>query len=702
MWLNGDDVGGPWSNEVSMAAISPIYLAAPVVELENVDATSINVLWNSVSNATAYEIQRKDSVDTSWTTLSTNTVTTNYISEDLVEGRTYTYRVRAYAYVVERDNNTYGSYSTEKSRIAFLPPVLDTPTLAVANYGTLKVKLTFGDVASATGYQIQRKFSVNSSYTTIATITEKEFIDTVATGYSDYDYRVRAYAIVNGMEIYSPYSEIKTIRATPAISLTTPTVTLENVSNSSLQLSWNNITNAEGYEVQRKDNVNTSWITLSSAVNTNTYLSEGLLSGRTYTYRVRAYVLVQYDVDRTYSGYSSEKSLIVFQPPVLDAPSVTVIKTGVLGIKVNWNSVSGATNYEVQAKSSTSSNWTTKTTTTSLTYTDTGLTNSFTYDYRVRAKVTVNGVDVFGPYSDIKTITPTKGPDGRIPVSGFIDGSQVRTKNKADITAAFGTPAKTYTVTNGEVLVYNAGSTPLKFVRLENNIVFEVYNSDPAKTDMYGIKVGDSYTTVNNKLIALFGSSNVYTVVNEGVKVRINVSKPYYDDAVISYYHLYNDKVEAFQHIAYSSDGSAYVESFDATKVNEGVAGKLVIDLTNEYRRKNGVAALTENTQVTTVAKNHSLDMHVNNFFSHNSYDGKTPAQRLTAGGVSAAFSGENIAAGNIDPVSSFYQWVNSQTGHRENLINANHKQIGVGVIYNAVNAGSSMYLSYYTQVFTR
>lgn len=101
---------------------------------------------------------------------------------------------------------------------------------------------------------------------------------------------------------------------------------------------------------------------------------------------------------------------------------------------------------------------------------------------------------------------------------------------------------------------------------------------------------------------------------------------------------------------------------------------------------------LTWSCQLATASQKHSEDMARNNYFAHNSQDGRTPFQRMSAEGYNFSTAGENIAAGNNTPQATTQQWINSP-GHCSNMMNPNYTEMGGGVAYNA----NSSYRSYWT-----
>ena len=120
-----------------------------------------------------------------------------------------------------------------------------------------------------------------------------------------------------------------------------------------------------------------------------------------------------------------------------------------------------------------------------------------------------------------------------------------------------------------------------------------------------------------------------------------------------------------------------------------------VVTLTNAERAKAGCGPLTVNATLTAVAQAHSQDMATHDYFDHNSQDGRTPFDRMTAAGYRYSTAAENIAAGQRTPQDVMTAWMNSP-GHRANILNCTLKEIGVGY----ATGSSSQYGVYWTQDF--
>jgi len=77
-------------------------------------------------------------------------------------------------------------------------------------------------------------------------------------------------------------------------------------------------------------------------------------------------------------------------------------------------------------------------------------------------------------------------------------------------------------------------------------------------------------------------------------------------------------------------------------------------------------------------ARLHSKDMAEQDYFSHNSLDGRSPWERIAAAGFEMSAGGENIAAGHQTAGGTMEGWMDSP-GHCSNIMSADFDFIGVG-----------------------
>lgn len=127
-----------------------------------------------------------------------------------------------------------------------------------------------------------------------------------------------------------------------------------------------------------------------------------------------------------------------------------------------------------------------------------------------------------------------------------------------------------------------------------------------------------------------------------------------------------------------------------------------VLNMANEARAGQGLAALSLNSQLSAAALQHSIDMGCNNFVGHTGSDGSTWYDRVTAQGYANSITArENIYVGNPDfggtPQGAMNFWLNSQV-HRDNLFNQTVSDVGIAYVF----VDGSEYGGYYTLVLAR
>jgi uncharacterized protein YkwD len=129
--------------------------------------------------------------------------------------------------------------------------------------------------------------------------------------------------------------------------------------------------------------------------------------------------------------------------------------------------------------------------------------------------------------------------------------------------------------------------------------------------------------------------------------------------------------------------------------VDTSAAGQILALVNTERAKKNNCRPLTLNSKLNKAAQAHTVDMATHNFFDHNSRDGRSPFDRITAAGYRFSSAAENIAAGSSTAAATMNQWMNSP-GHKANILNCGFKELGVGHA-KGVNADFS---DYWTQDF--
>jgi uncharacterized protein YkwD len=109
--------------------------------------------------------------------------------------------------------------------------------------------------------------------------------------------------------------------------------------------------------------------------------------------------------------------------------------------------------------------------------------------------------------------------------------------------------------------------------------------------------------------------------------------------------------------------------------------------LLNGQRADHGLPPLALNAKLTDASARYAADLVAGSYFSHTGRDGSTVTSRLTAAGYITPDGGwhigENLAWGTgalATPGSIVQAWMNSE-GHRDNILNADYREIGVGIV---------------------
>lgn len=104
-----------------------------------------------------------------------------------------------------------------------------------------------------------------------------------------------------------------------------------------------------------------------------------------------------------------------------------------------------------------------------------------------------------------------------------------------------------------------------------------------------------------------------------------------------------------------------------------------VINLTNQERTSRGLSPLQENSLLNNSATNKASHMFAQNYWSHFAPDGTSPWYFYNQAGYKYIQAGENLARDFSTSAGVVAGWMAS-TGHRDNLLNPNFSDIGIGV----------------------
>lgn len=166
------------------------------------------------------------------------------------------------------------------------------------------------------------------------------------------------------------------------------------------KVTWKEVSGADGYRLYVKP-AGDKWEYVKQLQDTS-YVQTGLITGKEYTYFVRAYRKIDGQV--VWTKYSEGKSVT----PIPRKTTITKIEDHVKSAKLNWTKTNGASGYRVYYRLHGTTSWTRVAQVSggsTLSYTHKNLKPGKCYDYIMRAYRTVNGKPVFSKYSNVMSVT---------------------------------------------------------------------------------------------------------------------------------------------------------------------------------------------------------------------------------------------------------------------------------------------------------
>ncbi|TQV87009.1 fibronectin type III domain-containing protein [Aliikangiella coralliicola] len=394
------------ASSASTVRAKPAVPAAPTVPSTSTGSAALN--WSSVTNASYYDIQKRHNLG-SWVTAKSGDTNLSETLSGLTDG-SWDFRIRAcngYSWACS-------GYSTgiSATTVRLKPAVPAAPTGPLTSTGS--AGLNWSSVATATYYDVQKR---NNSGSWITAVTGDTGLSETITGLTDgsWDYRVRA---CNGYSwACSSYSAASTSKTTVRVKPSAPALPTGNPAtdtDGSYSINWVKPSGTVTvYDLQERVD-NGSWV----AIADDTTLLSKSVSGRAsgdYDYRVRACNEFNWACS-SYSGASTDTQVRrIPGVPAISQPTVT--STNDSQFQVAWNSVTEATYYTLQQRSSGGS-WSTLAASQTTTNFNVTASESGVYEYRVK------GCNEFSwacsSYSGLKSIVVSLAPDWALKTSATV------------------------------------------------------------------------------------------------------------------------------------------------------------------------------------------------------------------------------------------------------------------------------------------
>jgi fibronectin type 3 domain-containing protein len=271
------------------------------------------------------------------------------------------------------------------------PTAPGTPVLTVVS--SSQINLTWSAAADnigVTGYFVERCAGAGcSTFTQVAAPTTTSFNDTGLTTGTSYSYRLRAADAAGNLGPYSVVATTTVLDSQPPTAPGTPVLAV--LSSTQINIGWSSATDnfgVVGYVIERCVGAGCTSFAQIGTSATSSFSDTGLIPSTTYRYRVRAT-----DAANNLSSYSSISTATTqaapdTQPPTAPGtPVLTVVSSG--EINLTWSAASdnvGVSGYAIERCAGAGCNTFGQTGTSATTaFSDTGLTASTLYTYRVFA-----------------------------------------------------------------------------------------------------------------------------------------------------------------------------------------------------------------------------------------------------------------------------------------------------------------------------
>lgn len=137
--------------------------------------------------------------------------------------------------------------------------------------------------------------------------------------------------------------------------------------------------------------------------------------------------------------------------------------------------------------------------------------------------------------------------------------------------------------------------------------------------------------------------------------------------------------------VIHFSSGWAHKAYPDVLGYATDIRVEQLLTLINQKRKEQGLAELLLNSQLSMAAASKAQDMFTNNYWAHNSPQGKVPWDFINVTGYKYTVAGENLAKNFTNSSGVVEAWMNSLS-HRENIFKPSYKDVGFAVINGILN----------------
>lgn len=274
---------------------------------------------------------------------------------------------------------------------------------------------------------------------------------------------------------------------------------------------------------------------------------------------------------------------------------------------------------------------------------------------------------------------PTSTPSSIQSFTGRIDS--LMGVSTDSILKIFGQPSRIDLSKYGfDWYIYNKDLSKYIQIGVKDGKVVGVYTNSLDFKYSDSIKVGTAKAAVGKSLgspITYIQKGNIrYRLDDSGQQEVYNVNNSYYTTV---FYDVHNDsKVTSYLLINYETEHSLNGYFGKPSEELRKSYEREIFDLANTVRVRLGKEPFKWDEKIAQVARAHSEDMSLNDFFDHTNLAGESPFDRMDKAGIEFMSASENIAWGQMEGIYAHEAWMNS-SGHRSNIL-GDFTYLGVGV----------------------
>lgn len=346
---------------------------------------SIILNWEVPDGVTGFEIYRSNSQDGNYEKIGISFLN-RYIDRQLEFNSYYYYKVKTIRTI---DATDYLSDLSEavsaKTELSVVQQLNVTYASASSN------SIEWLNVSGANGYEIFYSINTSTTFNLLNTTQSNSFIHNSLTMNTKYNYKIRAYRIVNSEKVYGLFGDVVSVTLLP---LPPKNLGVVSTDYNSIHLSWDSVAGVSGYQVAYQVGSGNTFTQLPNTSLTSTTITN-LLLGQICYFKVRTYQIIGGTYiygPFTELGYGS---------PELSTPALMVNEIGSSSIDLNWAAVAGATGYELHRYNPVTDEFELYVDTQQLAATVSNLESGSSYYFILFAYRVVNEVRIYSNQSDV-------------------------------------------------------------------------------------------------------------------------------------------------------------------------------------------------------------------------------------------------------------------------------------------------------------